>query len=77
MVKSFKLILVFVIGLLLGLIIHGFVEILAIWILTNWLSDFFFGISWSSWLQIHLVFSIIVEILGVALAFWIYKKYEK
>jgi len=72
MTKYLKIFLVLVIGLILGLIIHGLIEIPAIWFLTNYLSDFFFGISWNTWILIHLIFSIIVEILGVALALWFY-----
>ncbi len=66
--------LIIIIGLLLGLLIHGVVEILAIWILTAWFNSFFASILWGTWLLIHIIFSIITEILGVFLAFWILKK---
>ncbi len=74
MMKYLKFVLVLIIGLILGLIIHGLIEIPALWLLTNKFSDLFFGTSWSVWVWIHLVFTIIVEILGVFLAFWIFRK---
>jgi len=77
MAKYLKLALVLIIGLILGLTIHGLIEIPALWLLTNWLSDFFFGISWNTWILIHLIFTIIVEILGILIAFRFYKKYCK
>ena len=77
MKKYLEITLIVIIGLLLGLVIHGIVEILAIWILTTWLISFFISIPWGNWLLIHLIFTVIVEILGVFLAFWIYKKYWK
>ncbi|MBZ9572404.1 hypothetical protein KJA15_03675 [Patescibacteria group bacterium] len=75
--RYLKLTLVIILGLLVGLIIHGVLEILAIWILTTWLNDFFLKVSWSAWFWIHLIFTVIIEILGVILVFKIYKKYEK
>ena len=75
--KYLKLALVVVIGLVLGMVIHGVVEILTIWVLTNWLNDFFLGTSWNSWLLIHLIFTIVVGILGIILALQIFKKYWK
>jgi len=77
MIKYLKIILVVLIGLILGLIIHGVIEILAILILTIWLSNLFLSISWTVWLWIHFVFTVIVEILGIVLAFRIYKKHNK
>lgn len=74
MIKYLKLVLIIVIGLLLGLILHGIIEIMMIWVLTSWLPDLFLAISWNTWLWIHLIFTIIIEILGLALAFWIYRK---
>ena len=74
MKKYLEITFVIIIGLLLGLVIHGIIEILAIWILTNWFISFFTSISWETWLLIHIIFTIIVEILGIFLAFWIYKK---
>lgn len=75
MKKYLEIILIIIIGLILGLVIHGIVEILAIWVLTTWLTSFFASISWESWLLIHFIFTIVVEILGVLLAFLGYKKY--
>ncbi len=77
MKKYLEIILILIIGLILGLLIHGVVEILAIWVLTTWFISFFTSISWGNWLLTHIVFTIFVEILGVFLAFWIYKKYWK
>lgn len=74
MVKYLKIILVIIIGLLLGLIIHGLIEIPALWFLTNKFGDLFFGVSWNTWVFVHLVFTIVVEILGIFLALWIYRK---
>lgn len=77
MKKYLEITLIIIIGLLLGLLIHGIIEIPAIWILTTWFISFFTSISWGNWLLIHHTFTVIVEILGVFLAFWIYKKYWK
>jgi hypothetical protein len=75
MKKYLEITLIVIIGLLLGLLIHGVVEILAIWVLTTWFISFFTSIAWGNWLLIHHVLTVIVEILGVFLAFWICKKY--
>jgi hypothetical protein len=72
--KKPQLVLLLILGLLVGLVIHGLFEILAIWVLINRLSCFFFWVSWDTWLLVHLVFSVVVEIIGVVLVFWIYKK---
>ena len=77
MKKYLEITLIIIIGLLLGLLIHGIIEIPAIWILTTWFTSFFISIPWENWLLIHLTFTVIVEILGIFLAFWIYKKYWK
>ncbi len=74
MKKPLEITLVIGIGLLLGFFIHGLIEVIAIWVLANWLTSFFASITWANWLLIHLVFTILVEILGVALVFWIYRK---
>jgi hypothetical protein len=75
--KYLKTVLVVITGLLSGLILHGIIEILAIWILINWLNNLFWAISWSIWLRIHFVFSIIIEIIGVWLVFQIHQRYKK
>lgn len=72
-----KFILVLTIGLLVGIIIHGIIEIPVLWVLTNIFQDFFSKVSWQVWILIHHIFSIIVEILGVFLTFRLYRKYEK
>lgn len=77
MINYLKIILVVLIGLILGLIIHGVIEILAILVLTVWLSNLFLSISWAVWIWIHSVFTIIVEILGIVLVLRIYKKHNK
>lgn len=74
MKKLLEISLVIIIGLILGMVIHGIVEILVIWVLINWFISFFASITWANWLLIHLVFTILVEILGIALVFWIYRK---
>lgn len=72
--KKIKFFLFVVLGILLGLTIHGLVEILAIWILLNWLKDLFFGIPWNSWSWIHIVSVAVVEILSLFLVFRVYKR---
>ncbi|KPJ57178.1 hypothetical protein AMJ49_01015 [Parcubacteria bacterium DG_74_2] len=67
--------LLFISGLFVGLILHGIIEIFTIWILLNFLNNFFLKISWQTWLLIHLLYSIIMEILGVVFTFWVYKKF--
>ena len=76
MVKKIKLILVFIIGLLFGLIIHGLVEIITIWVLLNWLKDLFYQVSWATWCWVHIISMIVLEILGLLFALWFYIKYE-
>jgi len=77
MVGRIKLFLVFIIGLLFGLILHGVVEIIAIWILLSWLKDLFFQVSWTTWCWVHIVSLIILEITGLIIALRVYRKYEK
>jgi len=72
--KSIEILLVLVLGLLVGLVLHGLIEILAIWILTTCLSSFFLRVSWESWLLTHLIYSIVMEVLGIVLVFWLHKK---
>ena len=74
MIDYLKLALAILIGLLLGLVIHGLIEIPALWILTNWMENLFFGTSWNVWLWIHLVFTIVVEILGIIIALFVFRK---
>jgi len=73
--KGIKLILLSVLGLLVGLVLHGLIEIPALWLLRTRFSDLFFQVPWSSWLNIHLTFTIVMEIVGVALTFLVYKKF--
>lgn len=75
--KYIKYILIFIIGIILGIIVHGIIEIPAIILLTNNFKELFLRISWSTWILIHNIFTAIIEILGVIFAFWIYKKFEK
>jgi len=77
MKKYLKFFLVFIIGLLFGLIIHGLIEIPVIFLLTDGLRNLFLKFSWKSWVLIHHIFSIIIEILAVILVFVIYRKYEQ
>jgi len=77
MKKYLELILIIIIGLLLGLVIHGLIEIPIIWLLTTRFNDFFVSLSWNTWLWVHAVFTVVVEIVGIYLAFWLYKKYKK
>ena len=77
MKKYFEFILIIILGLLVGFIIHGLIEIPALWLLRTRLSDLFARTSWNTWLKIHLIFTIVIEILGIALVFGIYKKYGK
>lgn len=77
MINKVKFVLVFIIGLLFGLIIHGIVEIVAIWFLLSWLTEFFFKISWSAWYIVHIVSLILAEIIALILVIMLYRKYEK
>jgi len=77
MKKYLEITLVFIIGLLFGLILHGLIEILLIWLLTDGLRNLFLKFSWQTWVLIHHIFSIIIEILAVILVFHIFKKYVK
>lgn len=74
MKKYLEITFVIIIGLILGMVIHGLIEIPVIWILITWFTSFFTSISWGNWVLIHLIFTIFVEILGVFLALWIYKR---
>ena len=77
MIKKIKLILVFILGLLFGLIVHGLVEIISIWVLLNWLEELFYEVSWDTWVWTHIISMIVLEIFGLVLVTWIYFKYEK
>ena len=77
MKKHLKTSLLLILGLLLGLVIHGIIEIPALWILMNKLPCLFYIPSWDTWIKIHLVFTIATEILGIVLVLWINKKYGK
>lgn len=77
MIKNIKLFLVFIIGLLFGVIIHSLVEILAVWVLLSWLSDWFFEVPWTTWYWVHVISLIILEIFGLVIVFLLYRKYEK
>lgn len=72
--RHFKIVLVIIIGLISGLIIHGLIEIPALWVLTHWMEDLFFGTNWNVWLWIHLIFTIVIEILGIIIALFVYQK---
>jgi len=54
-------------GFFLQLIIHGFIEMRAIQLLTHDYETYGLGLSWSTWFMIHHVLSLIVLILGVTL----------
>jgi len=75
MKKYLKITLIIIFGLFIGLIIHGLIEILVIFLLINIFKDFFLKISWGTWLLIHHIFTIVVEILGIVLAFWLDKRF--
>ncbi len=76
MSKYLQFSLIIILGLLIGIIIHGLIEIPAIWILVNWLGNLFSAISWPIWLLIHLIFTIICEVLGIVLIFRISKNWR-
>ncbi len=76
-INNFKIFLIFIIGLLFGFVTHGLLEILAIWILLTWLTSLFFEVSWSTWYWLHIVSVILLEFVGLTLAFLVYVKYEK
>jgi len=76
-INKIKLFLVFIIGLLFGLILHGLIEIIVEWALLNWFKELFFTIFWRSWSLIIVISMIVFEVLGLAIAFGIYKKYEE
>ena len=72
-----KTTLLVVTGLLLGFIIHGVIEILVIFILTGGLKNFFIRIPWNTWILIHNIFTVVIEILGIFLALWVYNKFDR
>ena len=77
MIKYFKIIFVIIIGLLIGIIIHGAIEIPVIFLLISTFKDFFLRVSWNVWLLIHHIFTVIIEFLGIFLAFRSYKKFNR
>jgi len=74
MKKFFKYFLLLIIGLLLGFVIHGLIEIPALWLLRTRFISLFMEIPWLAWLRIHSVFTITTEILGIAITSVFYKK---
>ena len=74
MKKIFKSSLLLILGLLLGFIIHGLIEIPALWLLRTRFISLFMEIPWLAWLRIHSVFTVTTEILGIAIASSFYKK---
>jgi len=77
MAKYLKIILVIIIGLLIGIIIHGAIEIPVIFLLIGIFKDFFLRVPWNVWLLIHHIFTVIIEFLGIFLAFRSYKKFNR
>lgn len=75
--KHLRTVLVFLIGTLLGFIIHGVIEILVIFLLINKFQNVFMAFSWKTWVLIHHIFTVIIGILGVILASLAYKKLKK
>lgn len=74
MKKIFRYSLLLIIGLLLGFIIHGLIEIPALWLLRTRFISLFMEVPWFAWLRIHWVFTITTEILGIAITSVFYKK---
>lgn len=72
--KIFGYSLILIIGLILGLIIHGLIEIPFLWLLRTRFMALFMEMPWFSWLRIHFAFTVITEILGIAVASLFYKK---
>jgi|GEM_PF-5343572 len=72
--KIFGYSLLLIIGLILGLIIHGLIEIPFLWLLRTRFIVLFMEMPWLTWLRIHWVFTVITEILGIAVASLFYKK---
>lgn len=65
--------LVFDIGLLVGLVIHGLAELVSIFVLTTIFVDFYLSMSWKAWVFIHNMTLVSSEALGVFLA-WRYMR---
>lgn len=63
--------LVFDIGLLVGLVIHGLAELVSIFALTTIFTDFYLSLSWKAWVFIHNMTLVSSEAVGVFLA-WRY-----
>lgn len=74
MKKYFKIILLIFLGLITGLLIHGIIEIVVIRILI--VKNVLMVLSWKTWLDIHFLYSIIIEVLGIILIFWINNKFQ-
>ena len=76
MSKYLKTILTVIIGSLIGLIIHGAIEIPIIFLLTGPFENLFLSVSWNAWILVHHIFTIIIEVFGIVLAFWAFKKFN-
>ena len=75
--KFLKYSLLLIIGLLVGFIIHGLIEIPALWLLRTRFIGLLAQIPWPTWLMIHLIFTIIIEILGIVIIYFFYNSARK
>jgi hypothetical protein len=76
-----------ILGLLLGFLAHGIIEMIYIRLLVNDYNRFGFQFEWSTWIAIHSYFTAILAVLGLVLGygwghkFWkilyVDKKYRK
>lgn len=72
--KIFGYSLLLIIGLILGLIVHGLIEIPFLWLLRTRFIALFMEMPWFTWLRIHWAFTVITEILGITVVSLFYKK---
>ena len=68
--KNIYIALFVLLGILVQFFIHSVVEILYINLLINNFAIFGLGFPWSAWFVIHIIWGIVLLVLGVVLGFW-------
>ena len=70
MKKSIYITLFVLFGILVQFFIHIVVAILYINLLINNFAIFSLGFSWDAWFVIHIIWGIVLLVLGAVLGFW-------
>lgn len=68
--KYFYIAMFTLLGILASLVVHAGVEIAVIDLLTTDFERYNLGFSWSSWLTIHLVWSVLISVIFTIMGFW-------